>query len=250
MGDSYVSEELHRAILGLREQGVSTPEICQMLTLDVDTVIEQLLLQPVPVVPKQAPLVPKRSVGRPKKWEVSGVMTRIAQVLSRRDACEGFPLWTLSDLIRALRNSPYPHLSEDTLRRYLSHEGLTFETQLQRITGGSVVPQVVSDLVSQRRSILYVVTHQIHRTIEEGISEVPTTLMTGVTSSNRIAIMGRPQGRLSEKMLLDYLRGLLALHPERQVVVIAKSEGVYRSIWPEFRPAQSQRLHYLLSKNG
>lgn len=245
MVNSPAREELRRTIVALREQGVSTPEICRELALNSDTVIK-LLLEGAPLVPNRVLLAPKQPVGRPRKVEAPEVLSQIAQLVAREDPQRELSLWTFSDIYRALGDSDLRSLSDDTLRRYLSQQGFTFQSQLRQVIGEGVIPHAVEDAVSQRRSILYVVTHQVYRPVDGPT----TTLIAGVTSSNRIAFMGKSQGRLSPKMLLEYLLGLLTLHPDRQVVVIAQREGVYRSVVTKFARLLSHRLSVYLSGGG
>ncbi len=234
-----MSEELRRTIIDLRDEGVTTPEICQQLGIDADTVIA-LLVQGA-IVPTVVVDVPKRPVGRPRKQVDKDLFLRIIKVIEPGDS-EVPALWTFPQLLQVLDDSGQPSISGDTLRRYLHEQGLTFSTQLRQVIGSSNIPDFLVATIRSRPSILYVVTHLIARPTDSNTCQA-TTLIIGVTSSNRLTFYAQQQSRLSQGMLSRFLRGLLTLHSERHVVVILKNEGVYRSVAHDRSLHRAPRLH-------
>lgn len=241
-----MNEEQHLAILLLRDQGLTTPEICQQLGLNSDRVIEVLLQKSV--VPERVTVkLPKRPVGRPRKLEEGNLLPSIARVITKKTDST-VSLWKFPDLLQAIRSNIQKNLSQDTLRRYLKRQGFTFDDQLKQVLGCSTPPiEAVTTL--SRREIVYVVTHRIIRQREEGLNQA-TTVITGITAFNRIAVMAQPQSRLSPGMLITFLYGLLSLHPDRHIVVILSAKGVYRSVVYERSFHRVQRLQFYLAKNN
>lgn len=246
VGAKKVNEELHLAIFFLRGQGLTTPEICQQLAIDSDKVIEVLLQGSV--VPKQGTVeLPKRPVGRPRKLSESNLLPSIAQLITKRRNSKA-SLWTFPALLQAIRSNIQKDLSQDTFRRYLKRQGFTFDAQLEQVLGCSKFP-IDAVTTSSKWGIVYVVTHRIIRQREEGLNQA-TTVITGITAFNRIAVMAQSQSRLSPGMLVTFLYGLLSLHPDRRIVVILSAKGVYRSVVHERSFHRVQRLQLYLAKNN
>ena len=247
-----MTEELRGAILALRSEGLSTPEICQNLELDSEIVIRLLMQETIgPSRVQRVPVVsPVRGVGRPRKLVESELIVTIAKVIAAGNSKREFLLWTFPDLLEALRGVTEPRLSGDMLRRYLNQQGLTFDHQLVKVARSTVVPKVVAEVVQSHRALLYVVTHITHRpTGGDDPSPLATTLLVGVSSSNRLALSGRHQGRLSPGMLSEFFRGLVALHPGRHIVVLTRGEGVYRRLLRDTSLNRQSKLHlYLLDR--
>lgn len=242
-----MTEELRGAILALRSEGLSTPEICQRLELDSEIVIRLLMQETIgPSRVQRVPVVsPVRAVGRPRKLVESELMVTMAQVIAAGNSKRASLLWTFPDLLEALRGVTEPRLSGDTLRRYLNQQGLTFDHQLVKVAGSAAVPEVVADVVQSYRALLYVVTHRT--TVGDEASHSATTLLVGVSASNRLALFGRHQSRLSPGMLSEFFRDLLALHPGRHIVALTSGEGIYRRLVNDAFLNQQSKLHlYLL----
>ncbi|PSN13346.1 hypothetical protein C7293_16370 [filamentous cyanobacterium CCT1] len=156
----------------------------------------------------------------------------IADALAERKSTHHI-LSTFPDLLQIVRRRFRPDISPDTLRRYFIRQGFTFANQLKQAVGESVSPDEIATF--SNGAILYVVSHQqLHQPDESEPRRVATTLITGITAFNRLALMARPQSRLSPGMLAAFLRGLLALHPGRHIAVVLspRTGGVYRSATP------------------
>ncbi|MBE9155981.1 hypothetical protein IQ265_03915 [Nodosilinea sp. LEGE 06152] len=241
-----MKEGVQHAVLTLRQRGLSTPEICQQLSLDSDSVIEILLQGPV--VPKPVTVTSlKRPVGRPQKLKERDLLASITEAIVGRRKEPDY-LWTFPDLLQVVRRTLQIDISQDTLRRYLTSLGFTFDHQLKQVVGSLVSPDEIAAF--PKGAMLYVVSHQLHQLGEDVSSRQTATLIIGVTAFNRIAVMARPQSRLSPGMLAAYLRGLLALHPDRNIAVILSGQGVYRSVMSDRALLQEQRLKLYLAKKG
>ncbi|WP_017299771.1 hypothetical protein [Nodosilinea nodulosa] len=240
-----MQEGVQYAVLTLRQRGLSTPEICQQLALDSDSVIEILLQGPV--VPKPVTVTSlKQPVGRPQKLKERDLLASITEAIVGRRKEPDY-LWTFPDLLQIVRRTLQIDISQDTLRRYLTSLGFTFDHQLKQVVGSLVSPYEIAAF--SKGAMLYVVSHQLHQLGEDVSSRQTATLITGVTAFNRIAVMARPQSRLSPGMLAAYLRGgLLALHPDRNIAVILSGQGVYRSVMHDRSLLQEPRLKLYLAK--
>lgn len=240
-----MTDELCCTILALRSEGLSTPEICQHLELDSETVI-RLLMQET-IGPNRAPMAPVRSAGRPRKLVESELMVRLAKVIVVGSSKRESLLWTFPDLLAALRDVTETPLSGDTLRRYLNQQGLTFDHQLRQVVSSALVPGVVAEVVQSYQALLYVVTHFTHRPIlGDDPSPSATTFLVGVSASNRLALSARHQSRLSSGMLSAFFRDLLALHPGRHIVALTRGESVYRMLLNDASLNQQPKLHLFL----
>ncbi|MBD2231499.1 hypothetical protein [Phormidium tenue] len=237
---------LQHAVLTLRQQGLSTPEICRQLALDSDSVIE-VLLSGGTLVPERSTIAPsKQPVGRPQKLGERDLLPSIVQAITERKNKPNF-LWTFPDLLQVVRRALRSDISQDTLRRYLTKQGFTFANQLKQVVGKSV--SLDEAAAFSKGSMLYVVSHQLYRPGEDELRHPATTLITGVTAFNRLAVMARPQSRLSPGMLVAFLRGLLALHPDRHIAVILSAKnGVYQSVVREHSLNRTPRLQIYLAK--
>lgn len=241
-----MKEALQHAVLTLRQQGLSTPEICRQLALDSDSVIE-VLLSGGTLVPERSTIAPsKRPVGRPQKLGERDLLPSIVQAITERKNKPNL-LWTFPDLLQVVRRVLRSDISQDTLRRYLTKQGFTFADQLRQVGGKSVHQD--EEVVLSNGAIHYVVNHQLHRASEGESRCYPAiTLVTGVSAFNRLAVMARPQSRLSLGMLVAFLRGLLALHPDRHIAVIFSAKGVYQSVVRERSLNREPRLQIYQAK--
>lgn len=242
-----MKEEVQHAVLTLRQQGLTTPEICQQLGLHSDVVIDILLTGTLSVPEQNRIVAVKRPVGRPQKIQERGLLASIAQALAERKTKHHF-LWTFPDLLQVVRRTLRSDVSPDTLRRCLTRQGFTFADQLKQVVGESVPPDEVAAF--SEGTILYVVNHQLHRASEGDRCCYPaTTLITGVSAFNRLAVMAWPQSRLSSGMLVAFLHGLLTLHPDRHIaVILSAKKGVYQSVVRERSLNRDPRLQMYLAK--
>lgn len=239
-------EALQHAVLTLRQRGFSTPEICRRLDLDSDSVISILLSGTIVPERRDTSASVKRLVGRPQKLEERDLLQSIAQAITEKKNKPPF-LWTFPDLLQVVRRALRSDISQDTLRRYLTKQGFTFASQLKQVVGKSV--SLDEAAAFSKGSILYVVSHQLFRPGGDELRYPATTLITGVTAFNRLAIMARPQSRLSPGMLVTFLRGLLALHPDRYIaVILSAKKGVYQSVVRERSLSRDPRLQMCLAK--
>ena len=244
-----MTEKLCSTILALRSEGYSTPDICQQLGLDSDTVIQILLQRQGAEIPAPVQRFLAQTAERQARGGGDRLMGEIIRVLTLGERPGKLPILTFPALADALKGNTVLSPSRDTLRRQLVRQGLTFTSYLEKVLGSSSLSKSLAGITTSSRTLLYVVSHRVFRG-DDASTRTAATLIAGITPFNRIALLAKHQSRLSPGMLWEFLEGLLALHPNRQVVIIAKSEGAYRSIWSRLRASQSGRLHYFLSKNG
>lgn len=210
-----MDQSLRQKAAFLYAQGVTTPEICLRLKLDFDTVMALLLPEPKEVA--SATPASKRPVGRPRTHLSDEHLSRILAIMCDRTTLP----WTLPELVEELSRL-VPHLpSIDTVRRELTRLGLTFSEQVRRLTQK---PDLLGQRTTSKRALIYVVTHRTTRQL--GLHAFsPATVAVGLTPGDRVALMVRPQSRMTPKFMREFTLGLSQLHPNRRIVVAIAKEG-------------------------
>ena len=232
------NRNLREKVLTLRRIGVTTPEICRELGVDLDTVIALLVGGEPQTITKPPP---------PKPKQTSSLL--LSQTLSRlsEPACQyGYveELWTPSRLINQF------NLPRGTLYRLLKKADLTFDSRLRRQFTrpesyrwwvANMLPRILAR-VEDSHSLLYLLdtlrpqdlpgTEQIWRAAADCLeSEIGNPVMVyGISSTGRIAgQLHWCRKQLASDQILQVMQGLLNLHPNRELLILAKSKRTYRT---------------------
>jgi hypothetical protein len=233
-----VTEQLCSSVMTLRAMGISTPEICRELGVDSDTVIRLLIQGEQAISSGPIASLPERREGNGSQAKGRHLMDKLISTMAKDQGSGRLPVWTFPDLSQAMQNSAAAPVSRDTLRRYLSKEGFTFPDYLNWVTSSTVIPDAVAAMTEASRGLLYVVSHRIYRTVDP-----VTTLLAGLTPSNRLALLARHQGRLSPRMVMEFLEALLDLHKGRHLVILIRGDGVGGGLARDAWQRRQRRLH-------
>ena len=230
---------LREKVLTLRCIGVTTPEICRELGVDLDTVIAllvggepQTIIKPPPPKPKQtsSPLL-------------SQILSRLSEPACQYGYAE--ELWTPSRLINQF------NLPRGTLYRLIKKADLTFGSRLRcqfsrqesyHWWAANMLPRLLAR-VEDSHSLLYLFdtlrpqdlpgTEQIWAAaadcLESEIGNNPVVVY-GISSTGRIAgQLHWCRKQVASDQILQVMQGLLNLHPNRELLILAKSKRTYRT---------------------
>lgn len=229
---------LREKVLTLRRIGVTTPEICRELGVDLDTVIALLVNSEPQTIIK--PPLPKPKQSR------SPLLSQILSRLSEPACHYGYSgeLWTPSRLINQFK------LPRGTLYRLIKKADLTFGSRLRRQFTrqesyhwwvANVLPRLQAR-VEDSHSLLYLLdtlrpqdlpgTEQIWAATADCLESRTGTpvLVYGISSRGRIAGQLHWCGKqVASDQILQVIQGLLHLHPNRELLILASSKRTYRN---------------------
>lgn len=232
------TKALKEKVLTLRRIGVTTPEICRKLGLTSETVIA-LLIDGAPQAITKPPT--------PKLKQDS--LPLLSQILSRlsEPACQyGYSgdLWTPSRLITQF------NLPRGTLYRLIKKVDLTFDSRLRRqfsrqesyhwwVT--NMLPRILAR-VEDSNGLLYLIDilrpQALPRTEQIWIAAADClefeignpVLVYGISSTGRIAgQLHWCRKQVASDQILQVMQGLLRLHPNRDLLILASSKRSYRT---------------------
>lgn len=238
------TEVLRQKVLTLRRIGVTTPEICRNLGLDVDTVLAWLmqncleLEDPVPAVvePEKCDLNTHSSV------QLSDIVARLSEPASHYGYSGD--LWTPCRLISQF------NLPRGTLYRWIKKADLTFLARLRQQFSNqasyewwvaTLLPRI-QVIVESRCALLYLLDelrpHDLPETdkVQAAASDCSESeagqpvLICGISVTGRIA--GQVHWcrcRVSADQVLQVLQGFLSLHPQRHLVILANRKRAHRT---------------------
>lgn len=237
-------EFLKRQVLNLRLAGVTTPEICRNLSLDLDTVLAWLINeQLVHTVAFLDPEEPVRSSHKKYNWvHLSTIMSRLSEPASRYGYSGD--LWTPCRLISQF------NLPRGTAYRWIEKTDLTFSKRLrsQFLNKGqyqrwitTILPKIAA-LVERRKALLYLLDElrpedcpnadiiwESAQDCEESEAGDPVFIY-GISSTGRIAgQLHWCRKRAASEQVLQVLQGFLSIHSQRKVVILARMKSTYRT---------------------
>ncbi|NEQ31713.1 MAG: hypothetical protein F6K04_12030 [Leptolyngbya sp. SIO4C5] len=235
---------LKQKVLALRRIGITTPEICNRLRLESETVLAWLIESYGGAATTDLALTPMPSSARREKHSVdlSGILSRLSEPAFRY-GYQG-SLWTPSRLITQF------NLPRGTLYRLIHKADLSFAARLRQQFSykaqyqtwvDTVLPQI--QVITKRcRALLYLLDelrpHNFPNAqrIEAAVPECfesdmgNPVLICGLSSTGRIA--GQVhwcKKQVASHQIISVLQGLLSLHPQRDLVILASSKRIHRT---------------------
>ncbi|NET55417.1 MAG: hypothetical protein F6K47_04270 [Symploca sp. SIO2E6] len=222
---------------------VPTPEICQRLGLNAETVVALITNALLGVSSGGRRRLEKRPVGRPRKKLSEDEVSSLLSLLCRPASEYGYhsPLWTPQRVIKSVGEELGLPLKKDTVWANLKRWGMSFDEQLHRCLGGRGIPVECTELFKKKRGLLYVVT-------EYQVKSLGIVALVGLTPSKKtpLACAVWQRHRIMTDLVKYFLRGLLTLHPERHLAVLMKHKSAYRTQRLEQLASYQRRLHLFL----
>jgi len=234
---------LQQEVLRLYHSKVSTPEICQRLGLNAETVVA-LITNALSGVSssgrKQPEKQEKHSVGRPRKELAKEELESLLELLCHPASDFGYhsPLWTPQQVIKSARVELGLALKKDFVWASLRRWGVSFDEQLRLCLDGRGIPAECTELLKKKRGVLYVVA-------DYQIKPFGIVALVGLTPSKKtpLACAIQRRHRVMTDFVQYFLRGLLTLHPKRHLAVLMKQKSAYRTEKLKQLESQYRRLH-------